>query len=84
VNEDGKVDIATSSFEGDSVTLLLGRWHRALAQQAGRRSTLERWADSRRLVRLRSPGCKLQGAPRDRERLEASACIYIDGQYNVW
>ena len=25
VNEDGKVDIATSSFEGDSVTLLLGR-----------------------------------------------------------
>ena len=25
VNEDGKVDVAASSFEGDSVTVLLGR-----------------------------------------------------------
>lgn len=25
VNEDGKLDVAASSFEGDAVTLLLGR-----------------------------------------------------------
>jgi hypothetical protein len=25
VNEDGKLDVAASSFEGESVTLLLGR-----------------------------------------------------------